>query len=227
MQFNVIKRLRWGIATLSAVLMLVAGWLLVIEFMRPRTHFAFDDAEVAQTLARYQTTSSIAARIGLIRGRLWTEHALTFAPFLINGGKDAPDEPAVHLGLARDAAMRAVHFAPLDARAWLVMAQVDSALGDRDPAPPLKMSYYVAPNEESMFPLRLAMAIRSNALADPELRSLLGDEMERILATHPAFKPDIIAAYRGASSEGKRFVEQEVGRSDQDLLSALRADKAH
>jgi hypothetical protein len=227
MQFNVIRLARLMIATLSAVLTIVAVWLLLIELMRPNLPSDFDNPEAAQTLAEHQTTSGIAALVGLIRGRLWTEHALTFAPFLINKHTNAPDQSAVHLGLARDAAMHAVHFSPLDARAWLVIAQADSALGDRDSAPALKMTYYVAPNEESMFPLRLAIAIQSNALADPELRSLLGDEMQRILATHLAFKPDIIAAYRGASSEGKRFVEQEVARSDQDLLSALRAENVH
>jgi hypothetical protein len=224
MQINGTRLFRTGIATLSAILLLTSGWLLAIEFLRPPMLFRLEDAKNAQTLARYQTTSGIAAWLGLIRGRLWTEHALTFAPFSANEGEKAqPDQSAVRFESARKAAMRAVHFAPFDARAWLVIAQIDSALRDRDPALALKMSYYVGLNEEPMFPLRIAIATQSNAILDPEVRDLLGDEIQRVLATRPGSEPDIVAAYRGAAPEGKRFIEQEVGRSDQDLLSVLRA----
>jgi hypothetical protein len=226
MLIDTIKLARVGIATLSATVMLAASWLFVIEFLRPRIDFRLNDAEAVQTLPTYRGISGIVARVGLIRGRLWTEHALTFAPFSINkGGTSLPHESTALLERARKAAVRAVHSAPLDSRAWLVIAQVDSAVQDRDPAPALKMSYYVGPNEESMFPLRIAIATRSSALVDPELHSLLGDEIQRILETRPAFKPYIVAAYRDATSEGKRFIEQEVGRSDRDLLSALRANR--
>jgi hypothetical protein len=226
MMTNTIKLYRMGFATLSTIVMLAGVWLLVVEFLRPRMDFRLEDAEAGQTLAGNWDASGIAARIGLIRGRLWTEHALTFAPFLLNRDDNLlPHESTMHFEGAREAAVRAVHSAPLDARAWLVIAQVDSVLRDRDPAPALKMSYYVAPNEESMFPLRIAIATRSNALVDPELRGLLGDEIQRILDTRSTLKAYIITAYRDATSEGKRFIEQEVGRSDGDLLSALRADK--
>jgi hypothetical protein len=225
MQINTTRLFRAGIAALSAILVLATGWLLAIEFLRTPIRFRLDDAEGAQTLARYQNTSGIAAWVGLIRGRLWTEHALTFAPFSANEGDKAQpyQSAAVRFESARKAAMRAVHFAPFDARAWLVIAKIDSALRDRDPALALKMSYYVGLNEEPMFPLRIAIATQSNAILDPEVRDLLGDEIQRALATRPGSKPDIVAAYRGAAPEGKRFIEQEVGRSDQDLLSALRA----
>jgi hypothetical protein len=223
MQINTIRLFRVGIATLSAILVLATGWLLAIEFLRTPIRFSLDDAEGAQALARYRNISGIAAWVGLIRGRLWTEHALTFAPFSANeGDKAQPDQSAVRFESARKAAMRAVHFAPFDARAWLVIAQIDSALRDRDPALALKMSYYVGLNEEPMFPLRIAIATQSNAISDPEVRDLLGDEIQRVIATRPGSKPDIVAAYRGAAPEGKRFIEQEVGRSDRDLLSALR-----
>jgi hypothetical protein len=224
MKINTTRLFRVGIAALSAVLVLATGWLLSIEFLRTPIRFRLDDADGAQTLARYRSTSGIAAWVGLIRGRLWTEHALTFAPFSANeSDKTQPYQSAVRFESARTAAMRAVHFAPFDARAWLVIAQIDSALRDRDPALALKMSYYVGLNEEPMFPLRIAIATQSNAISDPEVRDLLGDEIQRVLATRPGSKPDIVAAYRGAAPEGKRFIEQEVGRSDGDLLSALRA----
>jgi hypothetical protein len=224
MQIDTTRLLRIGIAALSAILVLSTGWLLAIQFLHTPIRFRLDDAEAAQTLARYRNTSGIAARVGLIRGRLWTEYALTFAPFLANeGDKAQPYRSAVRLESARKAAMQAVHFAPFDARAWIVIAKIDSALRDRDPALALKMSYYVGLNEQSLFPLRIAIATQSDAILDPEVRDLLGDEIQRVLATRPASKPDILAAYRGAAPEGKRFIEQEVGRSDQDLLSALRA----
>jgi hypothetical protein len=227
MIFNTMRLFKAGIAALSAVLMLTALWLLVIEFLRPPIHLRLADAEARQVLGRYQETSGIAARIGFVQGRLWTEHALTFAPFLTDGSdKLPPKESAVHFERARDAATRAVHSTPLDARAWLVLAQADSTLRDQDPALPLKMSYYVGPNEESLFPVRIAIAVRSNVL-DPELRGLLGDEVQKILTTRPELKPGIVAAYRNGTSEGKRFLEKEVGRTDRDLLSVLRSDNLH
>jgi hypothetical protein len=220
-----IKSFRVGIAVLSAVLMLFSCWLLVIELLRPRIHPRLDDPESGQVSGKYWDTGGIVARIGLVRGRLWTEDALTFAPFSMDGrDKSLSQESIIQLERAREAATRAVHSAPLDARAWLVIAQADSALGDRDPAAALKMSYYVSPNADSLFLIRLAIATRSNALTDPELPSLLGDEIHTILPGRPDFKPDIVAAYRDATSEGKRFIEQEIGRSDRDLLPALRSD---
>jgi hypothetical protein len=221
-----LKLFRTGAAALSGVLMLAACWLLIVQLLGPQTSFHDEGEAATQTLGLSRDTAAVAAQIALVRGRLWTEYAMSLAPFLLGGDHHLGDAHSRSLERAREAAVQAVHFAPFDARAWLLIAAVQSVLRDRNPASALKMSYYVGPNDAPLFPIRVAIATRSDALTDPDLRSLLGDEIQKTLEARPAFKPDILAAYRTATPEGKLFIEQEVGRADADLLAALRAAKS-
>src|SRR5258708_4587598 len=90
-------------------------------------------------------------------------------------------------------------------------------------AGPLKMSYYTGPNEIALIPLRILIATRSDAIADPDLQILVGGEIRTIITRKPESKPLILAAYRDALPEGKRFIESTVAALDPALLAAMRA----
>jgi hypothetical protein len=84
------------------------------------------------------------------------------------------------------------------------------------------MSYYTAPNEIALIPLRIVIATRSDAITDADLQVLVGGEIRTIITRKPESKPLILAAYRNALPQGKRFIEEAVGEFDPALLTAIR-----
>jgi hypothetical protein len=127
------------------------------------------------------------------------------------------------LNSARGAAVRAVELAPYESRAWLVIAAVDVLDSRRNVAGPLKMSYYIRPHELSLIPLRIATTTRSAAISEPEVQVLAAGEFRTIITHKSDFKRFLIAAYRNALPEGKRFIEGQVNELDPALLTSLRA----
>jgi hypothetical protein len=208
----------------AGILGLSAIWLLSAELIRPTLPFFPEDVATARAAAAHHGAAGAAAWIGLVRGDLWTDYAMTLAPDL--SGKPTGDAAAASLQAleaTRSAAMRGAELAPYDSRAWLLLASVDSRALDHKAAGPLKMSYYTAPNTVSLIPLRLNIATRTDAITDPDLQILVGGEIRTIITRKPDLKPAIVNAYRDALPEGRRFIEAEVGELDPDLLASLRA----
>jgi hypothetical protein len=213
-----------GATLYAAVLGVAAVWMLTVEFIRPTLPFCPDDAATAEAAATHRGAAGAAAWIGLVRGNLWTDYAITLAPDLSRESKgDATAASIQALEGPRSAAMRGAELAPYDARAWLLLAGVDSRGLDHKSTGPLKMSYYTAPNAVSLIPLRINIATRTDAITDPDLQILVGGEIRTIITRKPDLKPMIVAAYRNALPEGRRFIEAQVGEFDPGLLASLRA----
>jgi hypothetical protein len=207
----------------AAVLGLGAVWLLSVELVRPNLPFFPDDAANVEAAATHRGAARAAAWIGLVRGNLWSDYAMTLAPDLSAAlAGDVPAASLQALDSTRTAAVRAAELAPYDTRAWLLLAEVVSQALDHN-AGALKMSYYTGPNELSLVPLRINIAIRTGAIADPELQILVGGEIRTIITRKPELKPLIVSAYRSAPPEGRRFIETQVGELDPALLASLRA----
>jgi hypothetical protein len=207
----------WGLG-------LAAIWILTVEFIRPSLPYFPDTVAAAETVAAHRGGAAAAARIGLIRGSLWTDYAMSLAPDLPGGLTDTGlVNSLAALESTRAAAVRAAEFAPYDSRAWLLIAKVDSQDLDHNAAGPLKMSYYTGPNENPIIPLRITIATGSDAIADPDPQILVGGEIRTIITRRPDLKPVIIAAYRSAQPEGRRFIESQVIELDPDLLASVRA----
>jgi len=215
-----------GTTIFAAILGAAAVWLLSVEFIRPVLPFFPVDAATAEAMAAHRTAAGAAARIGLIRGELWTDYAMTLAPD-ISGELAIPTSAQLSemasLESARAAAVAAAELAPYDTRAWLLMAGTDARGLGQKAAGPLKMSYYAGPNELSLIPLRIKIATQSDAITDPELQALVGGEIRAMITRKPGFKPVIVSAYRDALPEGRRFIESQVGDLDPKLLASLRA----
>jgi hypothetical protein len=213
--------LRLTATVYAAVLGVSALWLLTAELVRSASPFFPEDASTAQAAAAQRGAAAVAAWIGLVRGNLWTDYAVTLVP-----GEPTADAAAASLQSlqgTRLAAMRGAELAPYDARAWLLLADVDSRGLDHKATGPLKMSYYTAPNAVSLIPLRVNIATRTDAITDPDLQILVGGEIRTIITRKPDLKSAIVKAYRDALPEGRRFIEAEVGELDLGLLASFRA----
>jgi hypothetical protein len=213
-----------GAAIFAAILGLAATWLLLVELVRPTLSVLPIDGSAAKAGIAPVGTAAIAAWIGLIRGSLWADYAEALAPNL-SGASTGWDSPAMLAALnsARAAAVRAVNLAPHESRAWLLIAAADVFDSRRNVAGPLKMSYYTGPNELSLIPLRIATTMRSAAIAEPEVQVLAAGEIRTIITRKPDLKRFLIAAYRNALPEGRRFIEGQVNELDPALLTSLRA----
>jgi hypothetical protein len=61
------------------------------------------------------------------------------------------------------------------------------------------MSYYTAPNELALFPLRLNVLLHAKeVMDDAELQDMVRRDISVILTRAPALKPALVAAYRPA-----------------------------
>ena len=83
------------------------------------------------------------------------------------------------------------------------------------------MSYYTAPYNQALTPLRLSVATRGNAVHDAELRQLVEQDLQIILASKPNLRPAVLAAYATASVEGKHLIESVAQETDPAFLMQL------
>ena len=205
-----------------AVTLAIAGaWTLISELARaPRVGFPID--QNYQAAADQRRKAALAARVGMVRGDLWAELFFSFAnSILIRGG---PDFGAIEtLNEAWPAAHRTLVYAPFRSDVWLLLAEMakDYELQTPNAATALTMSYYTAPYNQALTPLRLAVATRGNAVRDAELRQLVEQDLQTILARKPNLRPAIVAAYATACAEGKHLIESVVQETDPSFLMQL------
>jgi hypothetical protein len=215
-------QLRKVLIVFAITLGIAGGWTLICELARaPRIGFPVDQNYQAAADQRWKT--ALAARVGAVRGDLWAELFFSFANSILF--RSGPDFGAVEtLNEVLPAARRAVVYAPLRSEVWLLLAKMakDYELQAPSAATALTMSYYTAPYNQALTPLRLSVATRGNAVRDAELRQLVEQDLQTILASKPHLRPAVIAAYATASAEGKRLIESVVGETDPSFLTRLK-----
>jgi hypothetical protein len=212
-------RVRLGLLALGGILGIYALWQLTAAFMHPQAPYflsapAADDAGKAPAAA-------IAAQVAQIRGDFWFDDALLTRPGT-SGVNDTQPSPA--LDEAHAAALQSARLAPHDARAWLLLALLDSELRlqSHQQIEALKMAYYTAPNDLSLIPTRMKLAVRSSAIADADFQTLVASDVLSA-ARQPALQSALVSSYLQASPDGKRFLEASVGALDQGLLAKMQA----
>jgi hypothetical protein len=145
---------------------------------------------------------------------LWTDQALELEE---SGDRSARTSTSL---------LKTLHYAPHRGDAWLMLASTCERLKMQacNVGALLKMSYYTAPDRAGLLPLRLAQALRSKDIGgDDELADMARRDIRFVLTRSPDLRPALIAAYRSASSAGKRLVEQTVTPVDPGYLIVLRA----
>jgi hypothetical protein len=119
---------------------------------------------------------------------------------------------------------RALSIVPYDSELWLALALLQA---QRDPhnseaVEALKMSYFVAPNNPQLMPVRLDTATSFDALSDPDLKELVRGDLRLMLSQKTDLRPAVISAYRRASTLGKKFLEESIQSIDPAFAPTLR-----
>jgi hypothetical protein len=207
---------RLAISLFAMLLGVQCVWLLLAEFFRSDIYRLPIDAATATAAKNERINAGRAAMIGAVRGDLWAGSAFTYADLMWGDGRGGAD-----LVQARSSINYALTDAPHQSSVWLLLA----GLASRYQLPGIhikevvRMSYYTGPSELELMPLRLWVAVHSDALSDGELRDFISREV-RLLFTHQQ-KSAIIAAYNAAPSEGRQFIEQTIREIDPSAAGSL------
>ncbi len=156
---------------------------------------------------------------------LESNHALIAALQAIQSGQQAPatvrsTKPADAVGRVR----RSLSISPYHPDLWLALSLLQAQRDPHDPVvvEALKMAYFTAPNDARMMPVRIDIASRYDALAVPDVKDLVRNDVQLILTRRPESKSALVSAYRRASDLGKAFLVDAVESIDPTFLVTLR-----
>jgi hypothetical protein len=217
---------RGALLLFAFVLACQAIWILAAEIYRPAPSAFPANGQAAAVQAVNRNTATLAASIGVVRGDLWAECALTYLDLFWN---DSPTSDSSQVSetikQARDVTERALTLSPHNAQTWLVQASIYSRFDwlNQRTAGALQMSYYTGANEFELIPLRLSLAVRSDAIADKDFQQLVSHDIRIIVSRKPELKPVILLAYRDALPGGQQFIEKTLEEMDPTLLATLRS----
>jgi hypothetical protein len=214
------RLLRGGTLLFAVLLGLLATWLLLAEIVRPAAYSLPTDAAASLAVVDKRAAALRAASFGMFRGDLWSQAAFTYADLLWPA--DRPN-PSRSLDDALRSVKRALSDAPDQPGAWLMLA----ALASRFPsihmnsAELLKISYYTGPTAQELIPLRLSLAVQSDAFDDPEIRRFFGRDIRLMLRRGNTV--GITALYSSTSPVRRPVIEQIIQQLDPSLLETLHA----
>ena len=86
---SAINRFRVTVFAFACVLGSLAAWILAAEVLRPTTIEFTTDAQSAASIYAQRDAAIMAARIGLVRGDLWSEAAFAYGDMLWSQDKNA------------------------------------------------------------------------------------------------------------------------------------------
>jgi hypothetical protein len=218
--------LRVALALFGVFLSAQAAWILVAERQRLNHITLPVDGKTATIAFAEQDKIKQAASLAVVRGDLWAESAFTHGSQLwIDRARelDAGDQLNAEV---RTTLTQALRYSPHRGDVWLMFAALADQYkwsGDQ-PSLLLKMSYYTAPNELALFPLRLNVSLHAKGVIDDaELQDMVRRDISAILTRAPALKPALVAAYRSALPQGKVFAERVISEIDPGYLGVVRA----
>jgi hypothetical protein len=213
------------VGVLAALLGILALWILIGELTSPRLSYFPSSPDEASAMYTVRGSAITAAEVGMIRGDLWTVAAISRAAPLLFGatGSSRQQAPQADVESMQAIADRAARLSPHDSRIWLVLAGLEFSGGENNPKgiEALKLSYYTGPNEISLMPLRLLLAVRSSAIFDEEVQSLVLLDIQRIIMQRPDLKPAIVLAYKNALPKGREIIEAALKKADPSFLATI------
>jgi hypothetical protein len=163
--------------------------------------------------------------ISPFRSDLEANHALIAALQVIQAGKRTTGAgAAAENARARARVKQTLSIAPYNPELWLALALLQARSDPRDPTlvEALKMTYFTAPNDARLMPVRLDTATSFDALADPDVKELVRGDIRLMVTRQPELRAAVVSAYRRASKLGKAFLEEAVQSIDPSFLATLR-----
>ncbi|KJC50102.1 hypothetical protein [Bradyrhizobium sp. LTSP857] len=122
----------------------------------------------------------------------------------------------------------ALRHSPLRGDLWLMLAAMSKELRSTkyDVVTLLKISYYTAPNDLDLLPLRLSVAFATDsAINDPDLRELTKRDVKIAVTKRPALRAAIAAAYQSAPVDVRAFADNLVSELDPTYLPNMRRQR--
>jgi hypothetical protein len=218
--------LRVALTSFSVLLSAQAAWIFLAERHRLNHIRLPVDGRTAAIAFAERDKIKQAASLAVVRGDLWAESAFTYGSQLWSDRAILPDAGDQLSTEALTTLIRALRYSPHRGDVWLMFA----ALADKykwsgyQPSLLLKMSYYTAPNELALLPLRLNVSLHAKGVIDDaELKDMVRRDISVILTRAPALKPALVAAYRSALPQGKVFAERVISEIDPGYLGVVRA----
>ena len=212
--------LRVALTLFGVFLSAQAAWILLAERHRLNHIRLPVDGKTATIALAEQDKIKRAASLAVVRGDLWAESAFTYGNLLwLDAGDQLNTEALKTL-------TRALRYSPHRGDVWLMFAALANKYkwSGYQPSLLLKMSYYTAPNELALLPLRLDVSLHAKgAIDDAELKDMVRRDISVILTRAPALKPALVAAYRSALPQGKAFAERVISEIDPGYLGVVRA----
>ncbi|MGY4415937.1 hypothetical protein ACVWW4_007673 [Bradyrhizobium sp. LB7.1] len=139
----------------------------------------------------------------------------------------AADEQKTELPAASSSLVRSLRSSPLHGDIWLMLAASKQNSSQSSTAAMLKMSYYTAPNDLDLLPLRLSVALATDAVVrELEFRDLIKRDVSLVVTRGSAIRSALVTAYRSASSEGKIYLESLISELDPTYLDNMRAPRS-
>jgi hypothetical protein len=118
-----------------------------------------------------------------------------------------------------------LEYSPLRGDVWLMLAALSKQrAATYDTTSLLRMSYYTAPNALDLIPLRLSVALGTDAaIKEPELRDLIRRDLKVAITGRTGLRPAIATAYQSASADGRAFAESSISEFDPGYIQKLRS----
>jgi hypothetical protein len=217
-------RVRRALFALSVIAGLCGTWMLVPALLAPLPNGLPLNRDLADAAFSRRPRAVLAAQIAAIRGDLWAEAAFTGARFMWKDPEHRPDEAtSSELNAVKANAETALKFAPANAAAWLLLSMLtqDTPDGGGQVSIILEMSYFTAPNDLSLGPLRLMRAATSNALANKDIQYFVKNDIKGMFGRGTEYQQDILAAYRAAWPQNQPLLAALVAEIDPAVASLL------
>lgn len=219
------RGLRIGLLAFASILAAQAIWIILAEYYHQHRIHLPADPQASRIASHEHENARRAAVLAVIRGDLWAESAFTHSDLLWKEPATASEATENASKESRMDIEYALRYSPHRGDVWLMLA----AMADRynwqeyQPNSLLKMSYFTAPSDLSLFPLRIKVSLRPNAIQDPEIQDMIKRDIRVVVTKSPELKPALATAYRTSSVEGKAFLDRTISEIDPVYLAVIRA----
>jgi hypothetical protein len=217
-------KFRIAIVVMAFITMGYSSAAFVSEILSSnRPAFPSDPARIAAPSV--SVFEDLAVDISPLGGSVEASHAMILGLQALRSNNDRALEERKALNERAQIAVRAaLSLTPYDSQIWLILALLQSQIDPRNARiiESLKMSYFTAPNDIDLMPVRLDAATLFGAITDADLMELVRGDIRLILTRRPDLRVAISNAYRRASAEGKAFLESAVNSIDPKFAATLR-----